>query len=383
MGFIFKDSKGRSQNFYIGYRLASGQWRKVSAKTADKAKARLMLAGLENAEALAGSGVATEEQIRRLMAETIERVTGKAPLDPSIAEWLDQWLCTQQGTVKEKTFARYTQVVRDLKQSLGPIVSRRLRLIPKDALLAHRDRLLKEGCSPSTVNHAFKTLITLFADAIKAGLLSSNPANIKALKAQKAARIPFTPEQIECLLTTAKGDMIGLVLLGAFTGQRLMDIAKLSWRKVDLEAGLIRFYQSKTEQDLPMPLHPQVAEFLLARAGDNPDAPLLPELFHKKGSGSSGLSVMFTQLMQEARIDAPVVRERSGARGRTTRALSFHSLRYAFNSQLANGDVSQELRRKLTGHSSDAMNDVYTKLELSVLRRAVESLPSIPSLRVP
>jgi integrase len=86
--------------------------------------------------------------------------------------------------------------------------------------------------------------------------------------------------------------------------------------------------------------------------------------------------------MEEARINAPVVRERTGARGRTTRALSFHSLRYAFNSQLANGDVSQELRKRLTGHTTDAMNDVYTRMELSTLRRAVESLPSIPGLRV-
>jgi hypothetical protein len=40
-----------------------------------------------------------------------------------------------------------------------------------------------------------------------------------------------------------------------------------------------------------MPIHPQVAEFLLTRAGDNPDAPLLPELAGQRGSGSSGLSL--------------------------------------------------------------------------------------------
>jgi hypothetical protein len=86
MGFLFKDSKGRSPNLYIGYRRADGTWRKVSAKTSDKAKARLMMQGLESAEALLTTGSATEEQIRKMMAETIERVTGKKPLDPSVAE---------------------------------------------------------------------------------------------------------------------------------------------------------------------------------------------------------------------------------------------------------------------------------------------------------
>src|ERR1700758_5565292 len=109
MGFIFRDTKGRSPNYYLGYRTADGRWRKVSAKTSDKARARLMLQGFETAEALVSGGFATEEQIRKVMAETIERVTGKKPIDPTIQEWLDQWLAAQRGTVAAKTFERYTQ----------------------------------------------------------------------------------------------------------------------------------------------------------------------------------------------------------------------------------------------------------------------------------
>jgi integrase len=381
MGFIFKDSKGRSPNLYLGYRRADGSWRKVSAKTTDKAKARLMLQGLESAEALLSNGSATEEQIRKVMAETIERVTGRQPLDPSVAEWLDQWLGTQRGTIAPKTFERYAQVIRDFKESLGRQATGRLRLIGRDAFLSHRDRLLSLGCSPSTVNHAFKTLSELFGAAHREGLLTSNPADIKTLKADKAERKPFTWDQIQALLSAAEGDMVGLVLIGALTGQRLMDIATLTWRQVDLAQGVIRFHQRKGDKALVMPIHPQVADFLLARAGDDPNAPVLPELCRKKGSGASGLSMMFSRLMETAHIDSQIVRERRGTRGRTTRELSFHALRYSFNSQLANGSVSQELRLKLTGHTTEAMNDVYTRIELSTLRSAVDSLPSIPGLR--
>jgi integrase len=384
MGFIFKDSRGRSPHFYLGYRLADGRWRKVSAKTGDKAQARLMLQGLEAAEALAARGQATEEQIRKMMADTIERVTGRRPQDPSITQWLEQWLSGQRGTVAPKTFSTYSQIVRDLEKTLGSRGGGQLRRLTGEIFLLHRDRLLTEGCSASTVNHAFKTLKDIFKEAVNERLLETNPARIKTLRADRPERRPFTLEQVEALLKAAKGDMFGLVLLAAYSSQRLMDIATLRWNQVDLAAGVINFRQSKgNKKPLAMPIHPQVADYLLSRAGDDPNAPVLPEFSRKRGSGSAGLSMLFRRLMDEARIDPGLVRGRAGKRGRDTHALSFHSLRYFFNSQLANSDVSQELRKRLTGHTTDAMNDVCTRMELSTLRRAVESLPSIPGLRIP
>jgi integrase len=63
--------------------------------------------------------------------------------------------------------------------------------------------------------------------------------------------------------------------------------------------------------------------------------------------------------------------------GRTLSSLSFHSLRHSFNSALANAGVSQEIRQKLTGHTSAEMNTIYTHHELAPLRAAVEKLPTL------
>jgi integrase len=95
-----------------------------------------------------------------------------------------------------------------------------------------------------------------------------------------------------------------------------------------------------------------------------PNAPVFPELHGKQGSGKSGLSMAFKRIMAKAGIDAGVIRERSGAAGRSVSALSFHSLRYSSNSALANAGVSQELRQKLTGHASAGMNIIYTTTSL-------------------
>jgi integrase len=52
-------------------------------------------------------------------------------------------------------------------------------------------------------------------------------------------------------------------------------------------------------------------------------------------------------------------------------------LRHSFNSALANLGVSQEIRQKLTGHTSAEMNAIYTHHELAPLRAAVEMLPAL------
>jgi integrase len=61
------------------------------------------------------------------------------------------------------------------------------------------------------------------------------------------------------------------------------------------------------------------------------------------------------------------------------RALSFHSLRHAFVSQLANANVSEEQRMELTGHTTRDIHKLYTDLKLEQLQKAVALLPAIPT----
>ena len=44
---------------------------------------------------------------------------------------------------------------------------------------------------------------------------------------------------------------------------------------------------------------------------------------------------------------------------------------------MANAGIAQEMRQRLTGHASKAVNDRYTHAELDVLREAVEAVPRI------
>jgi integrase len=391
MGTLVKDARGRSKFWYYCYRDASGRRLKKSTKETDRRKARIIGEGFEDAEDLAKRGNATEEQIRKVMNDTLARVTGKRVYDPTVREWLDEWLANEKGAVSDATLTRYRQVVADFLDGLGPIANQRVEAVTSEHVLKHRQQLESEGRAPATVNFTVKRVLKrVFKVAMDDGVIARNPcATVRLIQDRdKAAKHVFLPQQVSKLVETAEGDWKGLIITAYYTGGRLSDLARLTWSNVDLSQDnkVIRFMQKKTKGKTPkskveIPIHEALQECLFSGTiSDTPNAPVFPELYNKPGSGKSGLSMAFKRLMAKAGIDDGKIRERNGAAGRSVSALSFHSLRHSFNSALANAGVSQELRQKLTGHASADMNTVYTHHDLETIRTAVQTLPRLPKV---
>ena len=183
----------------------------------------------------------------------------------------------------------------------------------------------------------------------------------------------FAANQVTKLLGAAEGDWRGAILLGYYTGARLSDVANMRWEAIDWGTKTIRFTPSKTRKPVTVPLHPQLERELLKNAGIG-KAPMFPSLAGKGTGGRFGLSGRFAAIMNKARIEGKRMRA-SGER--TLSSLSFHSLRHSFNSAMANAGIAQEIRQKLTGHTSAEMNKVYTHHELEPLRAAVAAIPSL------
>jgi integrase len=187
---------------------------------------------------------------------------------------------------------------------------------------------------------------------------------------------PVADGYAQALLDAASGDWVTMVLLGYFTGARLGDCAALTWQQVDLEAGLIRYVPQKTRRTgrcLVIPLHPDLLNHLRRVAGENVGY-ICPSLANRPVGGHRGLSNGFKCLMREAGID-PQTSPGDGVR-RFSR-LMFHSLRYAFNTLLANRGVPQDVRMELVGHSSATVNALYTHHDMAHLRGAIELLPGL------
>src|SRR4029077_19420245 len=79
----------------------------------------------------------------------------------------------------------------------------------------------------------------------------------------------------------------GLVLFGLYLGQRLGDLAKLTWRAVDLDSGEIAFTAPKTGRRIVLPLVQPLSDYLASLpASDNPNAYIFPRAASAKRTAS-------------------------------------------------------------------------------------------------
>jgi integrase len=183
----------------------------------------------------------------------------------------------------------------------------------------------------------------------------------------------FTQEEVQRLLNAAPFvEWQTLILLGYFVGARLRDCVQMKWEHVHPEEGVIVYQQQKSGKKVVVPMHYHVIEHLKQLSQYGTEGFLCPKLATKGPGGKHGLSEGFKRIVRKAGID-PMTVPGKGIRNFTKR--TFHSLRHSFNSALANAGVAEEIRMKLTGHSSKAMNTRYTHLEVDTLKNAVTSLP--------
>ena len=96
----------------------------------------------------------------------------------------------------------------------------------------------------------------------------------------------------------------------------------------------------------------------------------------KRSPSRLSRAATFRALIDKAGIVC-TVKAGKGTKGRKVYSVGYHSLRHSFNSDLANLGVSQELRQKLIGHASEAVNEGYTTVELKTLRDAIHKLPNL------
>jgi site-specific recombinase XerD len=125
-----------------------------------------------------------------------------------------------------------------------------------------------------------------------------------------------------------------------------------------------------------MPLHPELERWLAAAFAEKSGEFVFPGFAGKQSGAGNGLSSRFSALMKRAGIK-PHVTEGARKKGRDRLSHSFNSLRHSFNSAMANAGIAQEIRQRLTGHASKAVNDIYTHTELETLQRAVAAVPTI------
>ena len=258
--------------------------------------------------------------------------------------------------------------------------------ITKAQILAFRDTLAATS-APATVNNALKTVRRIFRSARVDGYLLQDPAEgVKTVKNHSVLeRRPFTMDELKRVLDVAGEEWQSLIKFGLYTGQRLGDLAALTWAQIDLTRDEIALTTRKTGKRLLIPIAPPLHEHILSQpASDNPCGPVHPHAFetiHSQEERVSTLSGEFGDLLVSAGLREPWNYKTRGTGRAGKRAgldVSFHSLRHLAVSLLKDAGVPDAVVMALVGHESVTMSARYTHVGKEALSRATQSLPVLP-----
>ena len=222
----------------------------------------------------------------------------------------------------------------------------------------------------------------IFKQAKQDGYVTESPAEgvelIRRIKTK--ARRPFTVEELRLVIEAADSEWRSMTLFGLYTGQRLGDLARLTWANIDLDnkPSVIRLSTKKTHRDVVVPIAPALLAHIMGMQIGAAADPIHPRLSRKR---SNHLSNEFTDLL--AQVDLRKSRRghiKTGGRrdvARKPSELSFHSLRVTATSLLKDAGVPQAVVEELIGHSSAEMSRVYTRVGLEALAKATSALPAL------
>ena len=385
MASLHKDPKKRSPFWYCAYTLEDGSRKYRSTKKKIKNEAMKVCV----AWATAAGEVGANHRDLEILNE-MRKSRGTPPLNlQTVREFLTNWLDGKKNLSSAST-ERYKTSIGKFLEFLGKEADSDLRNLTAEQIEKFLKSEKDQGISPGTRKMDLKALSSALNLAKRRGLIQFNlAATIEdEVEVRKGKRKAFTPEQISKLLKIANDEWYGFILMGYLTGLRLGDSSTLTWGQIDFSNQTITCTPDKRQKKSTKPphvepIHKQLKAWLRGWYGDQnkpgPEQSVFPTLSKKKVHRRNGLSNSFSRLIEEAEIPNPIVREKGeGERGRSMPALSFHSLRYAFNTQLEAADVSEATRMRLSDHSTISVSRGYVDADIKRLLKEINKIPPLP-----
>lgn len=88
-------------------------------------------------------------------------------------------------------------------------------------------------------------------------------------------RRPFTLTELKKIMAVANGEWRSIIVFGLYTGQRLADLARLTWQNLDIAAGELQIRTAKTGRRVRIPLCKPLADHIESLpSSDDPKASL-------------------------------------------------------------------------------------------------------------
>ena len=308
---------------------------------------------------------------------------------PTIFNYCKNWLKIHTPKLAESTLVKYTHRIKDLSQFLTETGRADLYVneLMEDerAVIEYRNRLLGT-VSTVTAKNAMTILAGIFSYGIRKGYYIENQFNEMAdiVETDKTEKRPFTLDELKLVLENCNPEWRSMVIFGLYTGQRISDIAGITWQQVDIKKNEISFMTKKTSRRMAIPIaKPLKAHILTLRRG-TPAAPVHANayrLINEQGRAST-LSRQFNEILQKANL----VKKKSHSKRKSdpdksqakeTNALSFHSVRHTAGTLLSMTGASEAVSREIIGHDSVSVNRGYVHTDSDSMQSALNKLPDI------
>ena len=180
-----------------------------------------------------------QEQLKVALREQQQGTLITAP-QQTVEQFLRQWLEGHKSTVRIRTYERYEEMVRlHLVPVLGRIPLQKLS--PQHVRMLYA-RKLDEGLSPTTVNTLHMMLHKALEDALRWNLVARNVCDAVSPPRRNNYEIrPLTMEQVQQMLTAAKGHPLeALIVLAITTGMRRGELLALRWQDINFSTNMLQ-----------------------------------------------------------------------------------------------------------------------------------------------
>ena len=310
----------------------------------------------------------------RVLAEIASEVNhGAARL--GCLDFSEAWLDNAARTMAPGTVAAYRTTVKRWAAwvtSQG-IQANHIGQLTRQQVIAWRNHCA-DTWGASAAMRGVQVVRQILEAAIFDGAITRNVAHKidKVTDDSDFEREQFTPEDL-AKLWAATADRIEwrtMLMLGLYTGQRLVDLAQLKWSGVDLDAGEIRIITNKTKRKQVCLIHPALSAWL---AGIRPQNVLADDLVSPSFEGKHGTTL--STIFGDEILDPSGVAFRTvTTNGRKRRTKTFHSLRHTLPSMLSKSGASAKVIQEIVGHDSSASTARYTHAEREQITAALAEL---------
>lgn len=273
-------------------------------------------------------------------------ISGDIPADLLITDWQTSM---QAEGLSERTWTDWPAIVRRAAKHTGQHPGGFTTAALTTYLASHRNA--------NTKATYYRGLAAFHAWLVRAGHRDDDPmARIKPPRVPRGTPHPITTAGLERLLSMRLHKRTAvMILLGAYQGLRVHEIAKVRGEDVDLDEHTLRVL-GKGGVDAVLPLHPMVAA---AAAGMPRRGWWFASYADRRRPIHAGsVSLTISQAMTRAGV-----------------AGSAHSLRHWYATQLLNCGASAVTAQHLMRHSSLNTLAVYARVDFSQMRAAADRLP--------